>query len=142
MLTIANIYQEAVNSKSILLLITLLLSNAVLSNAVLAGEALNADDVKALFSNKTFDIIVVVRDIQLQAYDSDDGIHTVYLPWKDTTAERRWWIDGNKYCTSHPRYGDRCKVIKPIGNGVYHGLTEGEHTYTLSNFRDGRSFNK
>jgi hypothetical protein len=114
----------------------------LLSGAALADVALNADDVKALFSNKTFDVTVVARDIKLQAYDRDDGIHTVYLPWKDKTAERRWWVDGNRYCTSHPRYGDRCKQIEPAGNGVYHGLTEGEHTHIFSNFRDGRSFNK
>jgi hypothetical protein len=116
---------------------TLVLLPLLLSNPVAASEALNADDVKALFSNKTFDIHNVVKDKNLSGYDSDDGQHLVYIPWKDKVSKRKWWLEGNKHCTSHPKQGDNCKLIKPAGDGVYHGISDGEHTHTLSNFRDG-----
>jgi len=118
--------------KAILTLIPLLLSSPVIAN-----EALNADDVKALFTNKTFNIHNVAKDKNVKGYDSDDGTHLIYIPWKDKTSERKWWIKDNMHCTSHPKRGDNCKLIKPVSDGVYHGISDGEHTHTLSNFRDG-----
>jgi hypothetical protein len=109
----------------------------LLSCAAIAGEPLNADDVKALFTNKTFDIHNVINDKNLKGFDSADGVHLIYIPWKDKTSKRKWWIEGNKHCTSHPKNGDSCKDIINIGEGVYHGITDGKHTHTLSNFRDG-----
>ena len=41
------------------------------------------------------------------------------------------------HCTSHPKRGDNCKLIKHVGDGVYHGISDGQHTHTLSNFREG-----
>ena len=108
-----------------------------MSNSVIASEALSAEEVKALFTNKTFDIHNVEKDKNLKGYDSNDGQHLVYIPWKDKTSERKWWIKGNMHCTSHPKRGDSCKTLKPIGDGAYHGITDGKHTHTLSNFRDG-----
>ena len=109
----------------------------LLSNSVLAGEYLSADELKALFTNKTFDIRNEIKQKNLNAYDNADGEHYVYIPWKDKTSERKWWIEDNKHCTSHPKRGDSCKLMKSMGDGVYHGITDGEHTHTLSNFRDG-----
>lgn len=118
--------------KAILSLIPLLISNSVIAN-----EALSAEEVKALFTNKTFDIHNVEKDKNLRGYDSDDGQHLVYIPWKDKTSARKWWVEGNMHCTSHPKRGDSCKTLTPNGNGVYHGITDGKHTHTLSNFRNG-----
>ena len=108
-----------------------------LSSTASAGEFLSADEVKNLFTNKTFDIHVVTKDKDLQGYDSAEGEHIVYIPWKDKTKKRKWWMEDNKHCTSNPKRGDSCKLIKPAGDGVYHGITDGEHTHTLSNFREG-----
>lgn len=120
--------------------IPLLLSSTVFSSTVLASDALSADEVKALFTNKTFDIHNIAKDKKLQGYDNSEGQHFVYVPWKDKTKKRKWWLEGDKHCTSHPKRGDSCKDIKPMGDGVYHGITDGEHTHTLSNFRDGKDF--
>ena len=110
----------------------------VLSSTLAFGsEELTAEDIKALFSDKTFDIHNVTKDKHLKGYDSKKGKHLVYIPWKDKISKRKWWVEGNKHCTSHPKRGDNCKVLKHIGNGVYHGYSNGEHTHTLSNFRDG-----
>lgn len=123
--------------KIMLKTVTLTLITLLFSNATIADEYLSADGVKALFANKSFDIHNIIKDKKLQGYDSDDGEHLVYIPWKDKTSNRKWWLDGNKHCTSHPKRGDSCKLIKDIGDGVYHGITDAEHTHTLSNFRDG-----
>ena len=118
--------------KTIFTLIALLLATPVL-----ASEELSADEIKTLFTNKTFDIHNVDNNKNLNGYDSENGSHLIYIPWKDKTSKRKWWVEGNKHCTSHPKRGDNCKVIKHIGNGVYHGISDGEHTHTLSNFREG-----
>ena len=117
--------------------VVLILIPFLLSSPVTASEALSADDVKALFTNKTFDIHNVAKDKNLKGYDSEDGEHLVYIPWKDKTSERKWWLEGNMHCTSHPKRGDNCKLIQHVGDGVYHGISDGEHTHTLSNFREG-----
>lgn len=109
----------------------------ILSGTALANDPLNTNDVKALFINKTFDIHNVINDKNLKGYDSADGKHFVYIPWKDKTSKRKWWLEDNKHCTSHPKKGDSCKAIISMGEGVYHGITEGKHTHTLTNFRDG-----
>ena len=108
-----------------------------LAGPVTAGEALTAEQVKALFTNKTFDVHNVAKDKNLQVHDADGGNHYVYIPWKDKTKQREWWIEGNKHCTSHPKRGNACKVVLDMGDGTYKGMTDGEHTHTLSNFRDG-----
>jgi len=71
------------------------------------------------------------------AYDSKDGEYLVSIPWKDKTSSRKRWQHGDMHCTGHPKKGDRCKIIKRAGDGVYHGFTDGDHTHTLSNFRKG-----
>jgi len=81
--------------------------------------------------------LYVVKDKHLKGYDNEGGKHFVYIPWKDKTSERKWWVEGNKHCISHPKRGDNCKTLKNVGGGVYHGFSDGEHTHTLSNFRDG-----
>lgn len=102
-----------------------------------AEEYLTADQIKTLFTNKTFDIHNVTKNKRLNGYDDADGNHYVYIPWKDKTSERKWWIEGNMHCTSHPKRGDNCKKMKDMGDGSYQGFSNGEHTHTLSNFRDG-----
>jgi hypothetical protein len=127
------------NKSTLAFTLSLALPMAVMSfsGPANAADELTAEEVKALFSDKTFDIHNVQKDKDLQAYDSPDGQHKVYIPWKDKLSERKWWIEDNMHCTSHPKRGDSCKVIKQAGDGVYQGYTDGVHTHTLSNFRAG-----
>ena len=115
----------------------LVLTAVFLVTPVAASDELTADEIKALFSNKTFDIHNVKNDKHLKGYDSEDGMHLVYIPWKDKKSKRKWWQEGNMHCTSHPKRGDTCKTLKQVSSGVYHGFADGEHTHTLSNFREG-----
>jgi len=106
-----------------------------------AGDTLTGDQIKELFSNKTCDIEKVDTNNKkkkyLKAFTAADGSRLLYIPWKDKTSERKWWIEDNKYCGSHPKRGDYCRDIVDAGNGAYHALNKGEHLRTFSNFSDG-----
>jgi len=102
-----------------------------------AGGYMTEEEIKGLFTNKTFDIHNVQKDKHLKAYDGSDGEHIVYIPWKDKISNRKWWTDGNHHCTSSPKRDDRCKKMKDMGDGSYQGFADGQHVVTLSNFRDG-----
>jgi len=105
---------------------------------VFAEDNLSEQEIKNLFSNQTFDGINVSKNIKFKGYDSEDGTHLIYLPHKDKTFKRKWWTDGDKHCTSHPKRGDSCKSIVNKGDGVYYGYINGKHTHTLSNFQRGK----
>jgi len=106
-----------------------------------AGEVLTGDQIKALFSNKTVDIVKVDTSNEnkkyLSAYTAEDGTRQLYIPWKDKTSERTWWVEDNQYCGSHPKKGDYCREIRDAGNGEYHAYGDGEHLRTFKNFRAG-----
>ena len=114
-----------------------LFASVCISSAVSAQDYLNSDQIKAVFSNKTFDILNVEKGVKLKGYDDEDGSHLVYIPKKDKISKRKWWVENDMHCTSHPKRGDNCKKMKDMGDGVYHGFSDGKHTHTLSNFRDG-----
>ena len=103
-----------------------------------ADEFLTEAEIKTLFSNHSFDVRNEAKGKDLKAFDDDAGNHYIYIPWKDKTSDRTWWTEGNTHCTSHPKRGNSCKKMKKMGDGVYHGITDGEHSHTLSNFRPGR----
>jgi len=112
-----------------------------LSATSLAGDALTGEQIKELFSNKTADIEKIDASSEkkknLSAYTAEDGSRVLYIPWKDKTSKRKWWVEDNKYCGSHPKKGDYCREIKDAGNGEYHAFNDGEHVRTFKNFRDG-----
>ncbi len=114
------------------------LSSFILFNTALADEFLTEAEIKTLFTNNSFDVRNEAKGKDLKGYDDADGGHFIYVPWKDKTFKRKWWTDGATHCTSHRKRGDSCKKMKKMDDGVYHGITDGEHSHTLSNFRPGR----
>ena len=124
-------------------IINLIAATALMSISIhsYAGDTLTGDQIKEIVSNKTCDIEKVDTNNKkkkyLKAFAAADGSRLLYIPWKDKTSERKWWVEGNKYCGSHPKRGDYCRDIVDAGNGVYHALNEGEHLRTFSNCRDG-----
>ena len=122
-----------------------LLATAVLvfsiSTNVFSGEKLNGEQIKSLFSDKTVDIEKVDTDNKkkkyLSAYTASDGSRILYIPWKNKKSERKWWVDGDRYCGSHPKRGDYCRDIVDAGDGTYHALDGDKHLRTFSNFREG-----
>jgi len=114
------------------------LSGFMLFNTAIADEFLSETEIKALFTNHSFDVRNEAKGKDLKGFDNEDGEHYIYVPWKDKTFKRKWWTDGATHCTSHKKRGDSCKQMKNMGDGVYHGITDGEHSHTLRNFRAGR----
>jgi len=106
-----------------------------------AAEYLSADQAKALFTNKTFDGIFLPKDKKFSAYEAADGTHNVYYPNKNKHSKNREWSisENGEHCTTNKKWtGLRCSHVKDAGNGEYHKInTDGEHTHTLSNFREG-----
>ena len=123
--------------KKVLLIV---LSSFMLTNTAFAEDFLTEDEIKTLFTNHSFDVRNEAKGKDLKGFDNDEGQHFIYVPNKDKTLKRKWWTDGATHCTSHPKRGDSCKKMKRMGDGVYHGISDGEHTHTLSNFREGRDF--
>ena len=123
--------------KSMFKKMTFILLSFLLFNTVMAAEFMTADEIKALFTDQSWDIHNVVKDKNLEGYATANGEHHIYIPWKDKVSHRKWWLDGDMHCTSHPKRGDNCKKMKPMGEGVYHGISDGEHTHTLKNFKKG-----
>ena len=111
----------------------------LISFSAVSGEMLTGEQIKELFTNKTYDIekMDVSKNNHLSAYVSSDGKRVVYIPWKDKLSNRKWWIEGNSICASHPKREDYCRGIMSVGNGVYHSLDNGKHLSTISNLRDG-----
>lgn len=107
-------------------------------NISMADEFLTAEEIKTLFIDQSWNVHNVIKDKDLEGYANADGGHFIYIPWKDKVSERKWWIEGNMHCTSHPKRGDNCKKMKKIADGVYHGISDGEHTHTLKNFKKGK----
>ena len=102
-----------------------------------ADDFLTETEIKALFTNNSFNVRNETKGKDVEGYDNDQGEHFIYIPWKDKVSHRKWWTEGATHCTSHPKRGDNCKKMKKAGDGVYHGISDGEHTHTLKNFTKG-----
>lgn len=109
----------------------------IFSASLYADNSLDENQIKELFTNKTFTVKNVENDRTMKGYDDANGEHLIYLPKKDKLFKRKWWTDGNKHCTSNPKRGDSCKTLVDMGNGVYNGYTDGKHTHVLSEFQEG-----
>ena len=112
------------------------------STSIYAENSLTEEQVKDLFTNKTFTVHNVKKNKTMKGYDDENGKHLIYIPKKDKLFERTWWIDSNKHCTSNPKRGDSCKTIVDMGNGVFNGYTDEQHTHTLSDFKEGKHLNE
>lgn len=105
------------------------------SNPALAEKYLSIDEVKALFSGKTFDGYNEIKDVEYQVYSNPDGTMT------HKNAQRiknfKWEVDDEgRHCAFLKR--KLCGKIVDKGNGVYHKINaKGKHTNTLKNFREG-----
>ncbi len=105
-----------------------------------ADEFLTGTQIKELFSDRTYDIEKIGKNSKnhLKSYTGAEGLRLVYIPWKSKISKRKWWVEENKFCGSHPKKGDFCREIKVVGNGTYHSFTAGVHQSTLRNFREGK----
>lgn len=109
-------------------------------NTASAAEYMSADDVTALFTDKTFDGVYLPKDKNFSAYEDPDGTHNVVRPNGKRDKGRTWSVnDAGQHCTTKKKWKEpRCSYVVDAGNGEYHKINnDGEHTHTLTNFRDG-----
>ena len=123
--------------------VTQVLILLIVSSNVIASEYMSADNIKILFTNKSYDAHKVVKDKYfemsnkpLEVSNSNRGGLYIYNPEKDRDHTGTWWLEENKYCINRPMWRATCSLIKSAGDGVYHGVSEGKHTYTYSDFAD------
>jgi len=109
-------------------------SSSLFVNSVVAGEPLSADQVRALFSGKTFDGYNEIKDKKFRVYSNADG--TMIHQNAKRTKKVTWEVESDgSHCGILKR--KVCGKIVPIGDGVYHKIKDGEHTHTLKNFVEG-----
>jgi hypothetical protein len=118
-----------------------LFSLFVVVNTASAADYMSADEVKALFTDKTFDGVYLPKDKNFKAYEAPDGTHNVLRPSGKRDKNRTWSVNTEgQHCTTNPKWktNPRCSYVTDAGNGEYHKINnDGEHTHTLTNFRDG-----
>tara|TARA_B100000780_G_scaffold232814_1_gene172867 strand:+ start:76 stop:459 length:384 start_codon:yes stop_codon:yes gene_type:complete len=117
-----------------------LLGIGLVASAASASDYMSAADVKALFTDKTFDGVFLKKNKKFTAYEATDGSHNVVSANGKKSDGRKWSVnDKGQHCTTSKKWKEpRCSFIKDAGNGEYHKINDaGEHTHTLTNFRDG-----
>ena len=130
-------------TKIILLLLIVGILNACQStpsqttpdNTIDMSKALTAEQVKALFTNKTFDGYNELNVAEFQVYSQDDGSMIHKNARRAVTVTWEVKPDG-QHCAIF-QVKTFCGYIIPVGNGVYHKVTDGKHTRTLKHFIEG-----
>lgn len=98
-------------------------------------KALNAEQVKALFTNKTFDGYNETKRVEYQVFSQGDGSMIHKTDKRIVTVTWEVKPDG-QHCAIFP-VKTFCGHIIPVGNGVYHKVSNGKHTRTLKHFIEG-----
>ena len=127
-----------------MLRILILLVVAAAASAAHAGEYMTADEVKALMSGNTFDGVFLPKSTEFSAYEDPDGKHNVLRSNGKMDEGRTWFVnEKGQHCTNNPKWAKkwpdgRCSFVRDAGNGEYYKINnKGEHTHTLTNFREG-----
>lgn len=122
------------------LIVILFLSVFVLgiNTSYAEDKILSKEAVIALFKDKTFDGVQVVKDKEFKIYSSPNGKYEIHYP-SGKEKSRYWRINNEgKHCVSKREgKGGKCSVVKSVGDGVYHKIRNDKHTHTLKNFVDG-----
>lgn len=109
-----------------------------LVDPVVAEEQLSAEEVKKLYTDKTFDGKNELAADNYRVYSSADGtMKVVYSNGQSKTLN--WRVDKKgRHCISKNEGGrDKCSKIVSMGDGVYKKITNGQHVHTMRNFVDG-----
>ena len=101
---------------------------------VFADQTLTQDEVKSLFTDKTFDGVNTKSGRAFSIYFSPDG--TVAITYSDGKSTSGTWnvTDDGQHCVSL----SGCSVVIDKGEGVYHKVKDGAQTHLLKNPRAGK----
>jgi hypothetical protein len=125
-------------------LMSFLCVTAITMTTAHAEEYMSADQVRSLMTNMTFDGVYLPKNTVFSAYEDPDGTHNVLRSNGKIDEGRTWFVnDKGQHCTTNPKWkkkwpDGRCSYVKDAGNGEYYKInSEGKHTHTLKNFREG-----
>lgn len=105
------------------------------SKPVDISKALTAEQAKALFTNRTFDGYNELKGVDYQVFSHRDGSMIHKNLKRIVTVSWEIKADG-QHCAIFP-VKTFCGHVIPMGNGVYHKVSNGKHTRTMQNFIDG-----
>jgi hypothetical protein len=120
------------------ILLSVITGLMTVTGTAMADKQLSADEVKALFSGKTFDGHNESNDKDYQVYSDPNG--TMIHKNAKRTKEMKWEVtaDGQHCALFKTR---KCGNIVDKGNGVYYKMNHSNHTHTLKNFVEGNKLN-
>lgn len=116
-------------------ILTSVITAFMVTSPVLAEKVLSADEVKALFTDVTFDGRNELKGKNFQMYFSESGA-AIQKKGNGSTREGEWSVDGDgRHCVEFNRLS--CAHVTDMGDGIYHKYPNGVHSHTLQNFRKG-----
>ncbi len=117
--------------------ITLTFACTLFYNGLALSGELSKEQAITLFNNTTFDGYNEKKQKNFKVYSAPNGEHTVVFS-NGKVINRFWHINNNgEHCVGKKPKKGRCSTVIDAGNGVYHKITKGTHSHTLSNFRPG-----
>lgn len=118
--------------KTVLLTVPMLMFG--LTHTALAEQTLTQNEVRSLFTDKTFDGINTKAGRAFTIYFAPDGgIAITYADGKTNTGT--WNVtDDGQHCVSL----SGCSYVVDKGDGTYHKIRDGVQTHLLKNARAGK----
>lgn len=101
-----------------------------------AGDAMTADQIKALTVGKTVHAELLKNGMKFKVYFGEDG--SAERTWKGDIQKGSYSFKGNMHCINVGD-GDKCGTIVDNGDGTYKRMKNGKkHAITWLKFTDGK----
>lgn len=100
---------------------------------ILAEGELSASEIKALFSNVSFDMYNHLKEKGGRHFAYKNGKY-IQIKKNGKKKRKKWFVDEHgRFCKEKNKLF--CGKIISIGGGEYHWYMNNFHTHTMSNFR-------
>jgi hypothetical protein len=111
------------------------------SLACFGAEALDASQLKALYSGKTFEATSLVNNVSFSNYFSPDG-RVAQVTKKGDKKKGTWRVDGaGAHCVTWEGDKEFCHKVVPQGDGTYKRYAGDKHVVTIHKVVDGNPLN-
>ena len=110
------------------------------SLACLAADALNAEQLKALYSGKTVEATNMTNNVSFTNYLSPDG-RVAQVTKSGAKKKGTWRVDDSgKHCVQWEGDKEFCHTVVPQGDGTYKRYAGDKHVVTVHKVTDGNPF--
>jgi hypothetical protein len=107
------------------------------SLACFGADALNASQLKAMYSGKTFEATSQVNNVSFTNYFSPDG-RVAQVSEKGDKKSGSWRVDeSGKHCVHWDGDKEFCHTVVPQGDGTYKRYAGDKHVVTIHKVTDG-----